>query len=407
MKPLQFSQEKYNNAWLSKLANVSVTGLEAELNKIQAKHSITRRSLNWKKTRLAIATLLTEYYSILFDPQYRSYFRPMYDLSLLFPTADIISISPETNFILVPLPLPTYQERTDRWRFLDNCPFLKIKPNNDTSEFVRDLDYLTDSETYKQWEHVIWSNYRHLYHHTSRAVKRTWTWKELIWEARLFVYKYQDVPTYIAKKNFRTYPKYNIWDACIPYGTFTPVFKKFTLLNIPSQVTQHSQSNQIYYKLNEYSKQKLIPWQLDERFADFFDFKQTSQQAIINYFMEQWLSMNEYSVPEIKSGIRRLKDIIKRWKPLPLVPKSPSTLPPNDPKFDDYKPKRGRPKRWDQRPDYRVRTAKLYKPDWTVVEFNDIDMEEYKQYTINQLKEKYLSSNQSDQWLTTEHLSQQ
>lgn len=395
MKPLQFSQEKYNNAWLSKQANKSVTELDYNLRQIQNRHPTTRRSLNWSKTRLLIASLLAEYYGILFDPQYRRYFRPMYDLSLLLPTNEIISIKPTTNFILVPLPLPTYEERTDRWRYHDNCPFLKIKQNNDTSEFVRDLDYLVDSETYINWEHVIWWMYKHMYHHTPRVTKRTWTQRELESEARLFVYKYQDVPTYIAKEKFTNYPIYDIWEANIPYGTFTPVFKKFTLLNIPKQIIYNGDNPwKIYYKLDEYSKQKLIPWQLDEKFADFFDFKQVDKQAIINYFLKHISSINEYSIPQIKSGIRKLNDIIKHWKPLPIVQSSISTLPPNDPKFD-VKPesKRGRQKRGSQWPDSRIRYWKIYNPDWTITEYQNIDQREYEHKSIEQLKSESLSIN--------------
>jgi hypothetical protein len=94
------------------LASKSTTLLASQLAERQKSHPITAKNITKSVTKRTIATLLIEYYSILFDPTYRNYFRPMKDVSLLFPINEVISISPETNFILLPLPLPTYEQRT-------------------------------------------------------------------------------------------------------------------------------------------------------------------------------------------------------------------------------------------------------------------------------------------------------
>jgi hypothetical protein len=155
--------------------------------------------------------------------------------------------------------------------------------------------------------------------------------KPLIKEARIRTYRYKDFPKYIAEM-IDTYPIYSFSSTLNDNNPIVQKrkskiymnkesfnkfynYNKFVFLEIPSQVNQTDQPTKKYYHLNEYSKQILIPNLLDEKFPTYFDFNQVSKEAMIRFFMKNAIPMNEYSSIQIRSGIKRLKDIIKYSKP--------------------------------------------------------------------------------------------
>ena len=409
MKPLQFYQQKWIGDRQEMLASKSTTLLASQLAERQRIHPVSAKNITKWATKKTIATLLFEYYSILFDPQYRNYFRPMKDLSLLFPTKEVISISPETNFILLPLPLPTYEQWTLQWKYYDNCPFLK--PWIPTNEFVRDLDYSIDSRRYQVAikERVVWKKDAINYPHTNALQKIEWTNNPLIKEARIWTYRYKDFPKYVAE-TIDTYPIYSFsssfdesnliiqnWrrKASMNKDKFNKSFtyNKFVFLEIPNQTNPNLVKK--YYHLNEYSKQMLIPNLLDEKFPTYFDFKQVPQEAIIRYFMKNAIPMNEYSPIQIRTGIKRLKDIIKFAKPIQT---NLSTTPDQDHLIQEQDHLIQEPnKKWRPSREYLdTHWAKRYKPDGSVVEFETYDTQSLYRKTKEELTNLY--SNQSMTW---------
>ena len=121
---------------------------------IHTVRSIKDKRPKWKHIKQRIAELLTEYYSILFNPKFYDYFRQpngLNDLTLLFPTDEDIYISNDTNFILLPLPLPTYRQHIQwksnghkHFRLKFPCPF--IVHTDTANELVHDMDYSKDKE---------------------------------------------------------------------------------------------------------------------------------------------------------------------------------------------------------------------------------------------------------------------
>lgn len=423
MKPLQFYQLKSATGWTSMKATKNITALTSQLELRKKNHR--NWTLNWQKTRKTIASLLYEYYEILFNPDNRNIFREPYlkDLSLLLPTNETISITPKTNFILLPLPLPTYRERTDRAhkRFMLNCPFLKYYMQPEVNEFVRDMDYGVDSDIWMliaKPHNPRWNKIKD-YPHTNHLTKIQWTNQPLSQtEARIWTYKYQDVPNYIAE----TMPRH---DADVNTSTSTSaqwhslidwidskdervvkrrnksyqwrnankiykqrfVYRKYTLLEIPTQAPD--QNNYMYYTLDKYSKAKLTDTMFTrDTFAKFFDFNLQSKPLMLAYFMKHAVPMNEFSVPEIRSGITRLKNIIKYWSHKEQVQSQPQP--------DHPQPQPQLQQHWRPTREYLyTHWVKWYKPDWTVTEFETHDDRETYKKSKDEL---LLSSNNNQTW---------
>lgn len=451
MKPLQFSQYK-QWAWRVECqAEAKVTWMKSELEKIQKKHPLTNETINWKWTRKVIATLLTEYYAILFNPDNKPVFRDsntdqLKNLTLLFPIDDPISIHYSTNFILLPLPIPTYEERHQRWQYVNNCPFLrcdirdaKTDQKVDTlirvNELVRDMDYSIDSKLYEmsssstQWNR----DRRERYQHTDSWLKLKRTnfplWRT---EARLWTYKYQDVPKRIAERLPRIYNNesdntcwYSLRDLeslsykdkeirnrrnkeyfsrhreTIKNQQF--IYNKFVLLEIPAQIWKNApqpRNEKMYYKLNEYSrdmiKDSMFTWNEFWKYFDF-SFTRSTKEQVVNYFIKHALPMNEYCPLQIKSGITKLKNMIKDYNKKHrqfnqlnqqdhYKEELDSQLDLDSPYYQTW---RGRPKR-----DYLdTHWAKWYKPDWTVESFETYDERATYKKSIDQLKSESLSIN--------------
>lgn len=453
MKPLQFSQNK-QWAWRVECqAEARITGMKNELEKIQKKHPLTNETINWKWTRKTIATLLTEYYAILFDPDNKPVFRnsntdQLKNLTLLFPIDDPISIHHSTNFILLPLPIPTYDERHQRWQYVKNCPFLrcdKRDPKTDSpvdtlirvNELVRDMDYSIDS-ILSSSSNIQWNkDKREWYQHTDYQLKLKRTnfklWRT---EARLWTYKYKDVPKRIAYRLPHIYSDesdYTCWYSLrdIEALSFKDkelrnrrhkeyfsryrervkdqqyIYNKFVLLEIPAQIWKNAQqprNDKKFYKLEDYSRTYLtdtmFTWNEFWKYFDF-SFTKSTKEQVIDYFIKHALPMNEYCPLQIKSGITKLKNMIKDYnKKHQHVSHTSHTSHTKD----DYKQMldsqldldspyyqtwRGRP----TREYFNTHWAKWYKPDWTVDSFETYDERETYKKSLDQLEKESLSSN--------------
>ena len=305
MRPIQFSQDKLKWEWKYLSVSHNTSEILYKVREAKAKRPISSSSKTSKK---AVATLLTEYYSILFNPAYRNYFRPLTDLTLLFPTSEGISISNNTNFILLPLPLPTYRNHTQAmhndktYRLNHPCPF--ITHHQRANELVHDMDYRQDNRRVMR-QRVPQECNKIL--HTNPELKRQRLEQPLDITARIRVYKFDDIPPELAK-TIPGFPRYSLSNT-ITHSSYT-LCRQYTFLEItPASVINASCNN----KLQVLSKY-LEPSQLTSDFADCFDFISPSKESIIEFFMDNmdWI---EYSPTQIKSGIKRLKNIIKYKKP--------------------------------------------------------------------------------------------
>ena len=137
-------------------------------------------------------------------------------------------------------------------------------------------------------------------------------------------------------------------------------------------------------KLQTYSKY-LEPSQLSTNFADCFDFVSPSKESIIEFFMDNmdWI---EYSPTQIKSGIKRLKNIIKYKKPA-----SPSPSPIRRTNEDDYLQSRVK---FNQ----HIHTINIKQPDWTYSTQVIEDTKIINKTSANNIKP--LSVNDLPQWLS-------
>lgn len=380
MRPIQFSQDKLKWEW--KYLNASPNTSEILYKVREAKAKRTAKTL-----KKAVATLLTEYYSILFNPAYRNYFRPLTDLTLLFPTNESISISNDTNFILLPLPLPTYRNHTQAmhndklYRLNHPCPF--ILHNSTANELVHDMDYRQDNR--RVMKPRISQDRNILYHwiqHTNPDIKRQRFEEPLDITARIRVYKFDDLPPELAK-TIPGFPRYSKSDISITttHPTYT-LCRQYTFLEItPINMIADIFCNN---KLQTYSKY-LEPSQLSTTFADCFDFVSPSKESIIEFFMDNmdWI---EYSPTQIKSGIKRLKNIIKYKKP-----SNPQPSPIRRTNEDDYLQSRVK---FNQ----HIHTINIKQPDWTYSTQVIEDTKIINKTSANNIKP--LSVNDLPQWLS-------
>ena len=380
MRPIQFSQDKLKWEWKYLNASPNTSEILYKVREAKAKRTIPSSPKTVKKT---VATLLTEYYSILFNPAYSNYFRPLTDLTLLFPTNESISISNDTNFILLPLPLPTYRNHTQAvhnditYRPNHPCPF--IKHNSTANELVHDMDYRQDNRRVMR-QRVPQECNKIL--HTNPEVKRERLEQPLDITARIRVYKFDDLPPELAK-TIPGFPRYSKSDISIatPHPTYT-LCRQYTFLEItPINMIADIFCNN---KLQTYSKY-LEPSQLNQSFADCFDFVSPSKESIIEFFMDNmdWI---EYSPTQIKSGIKRLKNIIKYMKP-----KDTQTNPIRRTNEDDYLQSRVK---FNQ----HIHTINIKQPDWTYSTQVIEDTKIINKTSANNIKP--LSVNDLPQWLS-------
>lgn len=384
MRPIQFNQDKLSWNWRRLEVSENVSHILHTVRTIKDKRS------KWKHVKQRTAELLTEYYSILFNPQYRDWFwqpNGLNDLTLLFPTDEDIYISNDTNFILLPLPLPTYRQHVqwksnghNHFRLKFPCPF--IVHTDTANELVHDMDYSKDNPWYSKQRTSDQRNINNWIQHTNPGLKKEWLTQTLDITARIRVYPFRDLFPSQAK-SLSTYPYYNIGqrsevpsnlinDSKIPELEQTPGMseeeyrkrwlnfrnsfaklaeynmyehRQYTLLEITppnknprlmSQLQSQSQLQPINNKLQNYCKY-LEPEQLKiDTFAKFFDFVRPDIKAIQNYFMDN-MDWVEYSPAQIKSGIKRLKNIIKYKKPKKVISLNTAVPSQQDaPKFNQH-----------------------------------------------------------------------
>ena len=379
MRPIQFSQDKLKWEWKYLNASPNTSEILYKVREAKAKSPTSPKTL-----KKAVATLLAEYYSILFNPAYRNYFRPLTDLTLLFPTNESISISNDTNFILLPLPLPTYRNHTQAmhndkmYRLNHPCPF--ILHNSTANELVHDMDYRQDNRRVmkpriSQDRNIVY----HWIQHTNPDIKRERLEQPLDITARIRVYKFDDLPPELAK-TIPWFPRYSM--SASPTRPGYTLCRQYTFLEItPINMIADIFCNN---KLQTYSKY-LEPSQLTSNFADCFDFVSPSKESIIEFFMDNmdWI---EYSPTQIKSGIKRLKNIIKYMKP-----KDTPTNPIRRTNEDDYLQSRVK---FNQ----HIHTINIKQPDWTYSTQVIEDTKIINKTSANNIKP--LSVNDLPQWLS-------
>ena len=344
MRPIQFSQDKLKWEWKYLNASPNTSEILYKVRQAKAKRTVPSTPKTVKKT---VATLLTEYYSILFNTAYRNYFRPLTDLTLLFPTNESISISNDTNFILLPLPLPTYRNHTQAmhndktYRLNHPCPFLLH--NSTANELVHDMDYRQDNRrvmrqrTPQECNKIL---------HTNPDIKRERLEQPLDITARIRVYKFDDLPPELAK----TIPGFPKYSKSTIHSNYT-LCRQYTFLEITPASAINASCNNKLQVLSKY----LEPSQLTYNFADCFDFISPSKESIIEFFMDNmdWI---EYSPTQIKSGIKRLKNIIKYKKPSNPQPSHIRRTEQSEPEwYESYKVK------FNQ----HIHTINIKQADWT------------------------------------------
>ena len=382
MKPIQFAQSKKDLKWKSLVVTENISSIHFTLRDI--------------KHNKRVPELLYEYYSILFNNT--SYFRTPYlsDLTLLFPTAEPILIQKDTNFILLPLPLPSYREYI--FSSHNNIPFRKSNPcvfissSPLSKEIVRDMDYSIDNPyilTTRKQRSPDQRNINAGYQHTNPAIKQERLTSILDVTARVRTYSFQDLfPNQaISLPNF---PRYSLTDYSVPrnftnqlewYNAYA--HRQYTFLEItPANSNWLLASNDlsltdISNKLQNYCKY-LIPEQLSlQRAKCFSGFNASNKTSIIKYFSD-YPPAFQYSPVQIKTGIKRLKNIIKYKKPttITLTNTSSTSTEPSSTKFNQH-----------------IRSLNIKQSDWTFNQQLVEDMSITRRTPINDIKPLSLSTN--------------
>jgi hypothetical protein len=323
MKPLQFSQNKQQSEWQWMFANNNTTKLNQQLEDIRKSSPYTHRTMNSPVIKKKVATLLYEYYSIIFR---NDIFRPLTNLERLFPTAEPIYISDDTNFILFPLPLPTYAERTCRWLKANTYPILS--PTLLTNEFIHEADFLTDNVSITKARTPQANNIKN-YPHLNPLVKYDLTHSDLDSSAHLWTYKYKDISPkdkdrFIKSKILPTANQiakywYSLRDIQSDKLEYPTIERKYTFLEItpPKKVKPYpsdKSDNPDFKKasmirLKNYSKNLYLNY-FNNWFRYFFYRFPDRQEAIINYLIQNSYCC-QYSIPEIKAAIRQAKEFMK------------------------------------------------------------------------------------------------
>lgn len=346
MKLLQFSQKKTESDWMSLIASTNLTKLDMDLKKIH-KGEATWKSFFSKWVKHKIAELMYEYYSILFNPDNAKYFWTGFvDITLLFPTAETLYIKQDTNYILFPFPLPTYNERTCRWLKTINYPFLL--PHIATDEFIRDTDYRIDS-IYSKERKPSWKQRLKDYPHLNPDIKHRLMLEDLECGTKLWTYKFNDMTDNERKRLWYEDKPYSLRD--VPnYLINRYVERKYTLLEITPPNSQQnnfiantfwepfswrdkdenwvSEKNKAreyrmkLFKIRHDNPDKLINLKdyakyflvfsnkIDYNFYAHIFIRDDNKEAMIKYF-EDNIYHNQFSIPEIRAWIKKLNDYIK------------------------------------------------------------------------------------------------
>ena len=242
----------------------------------------------------------------------------MNNLEWLFPTSEPIHIEADTNFILLPLPLPTFFQYTHE-NLYGRVPHLTTyKPNSHTAEWIRDIDFQEDNYLIK--------GVRNIYNHMNSSYKNDLINNNLDNTSYLRVYKYLDISPadYKLIKNYIT-DTYSLADIPPSILRHKLIERKLTLLEITSyndcaktyqnknlSFLPKSKANSI--RLKNYC-QYLSPLVIST--SNFIDVNTSQYQYamndIIDYFKKNNY-LNYFSVPELKSGLRKLNQALSTNK---------------------------------------------------------------------------------------------
>ena len=316
MKILQFQQDKTSLSWLTASVTFSLSEIFNTVTKIRATHPVTWRQIYKWKVAQELAKLIIEYYSILFSQDtfasdiWKDW--KISNLERLFPTAEPIYIDQDTNFLVLPLPLPTFKQYTHQnlYRYL---PFLApYSSNNSTSEWIRDMDFQVDNPYITNPVKYDMRNISKWYVHTDPRIKLTHITEPADNESRLRVYSYRDINS-ASLKNISVPYSLSILD---PMNVKWYTQRQVTLLEITSYKTnadsfqnQHLSNNHNNkpIRLKSYSMNYLEPLAIN---PNHFTYQLNSANPnTVEWFVDYW--RNQFSIPEVKWAIKQLKNYIK------------------------------------------------------------------------------------------------
>ena len=322
MKPLQFSQDKKELSFLTCKATYSTTRIFSSLQKIRQVHPVTWKNINRTNQRIKTAKLLAEYYLILFSTatlwkwirKATPHGQALSNLEWLFPTAEPIHINSDTNFILLPIYLPTYFQYTHE-RLYGRVPFLTpYQPNTPTTEWIRNIDFQEDN-LYICWaRHVDQSNINKWYQHMNFVFKNQLIQSPQDISSYLRVYKYTDISPYDAKvlPNPSSYSLADIPPYSIQHNYLE---RQFTFL----EITSYDHRKDTFTSGNVHNPNKIVRLKTHSEHLEplilstshFIDIAQHPYMFddVVEYFKKH-NDCNQYSVPELKSGLRQLKKAI-------------------------------------------------------------------------------------------------
>lgn len=188
MRPIQFQQDKNALDWKTLKASKAITKASQQMKRINYREP--------RNDKAAKCWALAEYYTLLFSPEARKVStirneHGLVNLEWLFPSPEPIYISPSTNFIMLPLPLPTFKE------FILNCfnaPIITAEPSlyDQAARYLFSIDYRTDNQFTSKHKSTIYSP-----NHTSATTDINQSKKEQAFRqspdmsSRLRVYSYE------------------------------------------------------------------------------------------------------------------------------------------------------------------------------------------------------------------------
>lgn len=368
MRPIQFYQNKNDIDRKSLSASVSITKANQQMKWINYKEN--------RNFRLAKTWALAEYYTKLFSHEARNVSfiwneHWLVNLEWLFPTPEAIYIDIDTNFLILPLPLPTFQEFNKNYF---QAPVFSYEPSllTDISKYVYMIDYRKDNPYASKHKSIIYSaphstpttsinqstkefNLKQSPDLSSRLRVYTYDWLSPTDEERLTDFNPTKVPDHFNspyssdtlctlrhQNRNDEYLNYDIADIFQGYSFKDLDFMsrkyktkqyKFTLLEItpynefvkqycnsdthPSHVSHAPESTWIrlakYSKLLTSQSKCALPINPDYFWFDFYLHKSNWEKyapSIYDYFLKHSY-MNQFSALEIKSKLTMLEDAIK------------------------------------------------------------------------------------------------
>ena len=329
MRPIQFYQNKNDIDRKSLSASLAITRASQEL-----KSAIRNESRN---SKLAKTWALAEYYTKLFSPEAisTSFIRNKHglvNLEWLFPTSEPIYISPSANFLLLPLPLPTFQEFNKNYF---QAPVFSYEPSllTDISKYIYMIDYRKDNPYASKHKSPIYSaphaspntsinqstkefNLRESPDLSSRLRVYTYDWLSPKDEDRLTNlkwYSFKDLDFTSRKYKTKQY-KFTLLELT-PYNEYVKQYCNSDAY--PSHVSNAPEATWIrlarYSKLLTSQSDCALPINPEYFWFQYYLHKTNWEKfapTIYDYFLRHSY-MNQFSALEIKSKLTMLENAIK------------------------------------------------------------------------------------------------